>query len=220
MNRKRRSHAERREATREQLLQATATVFARRSYHGASVAEAGCSTGALYAHFTSKTDLFLALFDREMPDWAVGYAGAVASTTSIDNALEATGQVWEQLLDTNPVKPMLFIEFWCAAMRDPQIKPEFANREDRVRATMTSLITLMQNTLDTHTSIAPAELSTIVIALADGLALQRLITPDSVPVDLFVTALRLVFGAAITQKSQPLSRGNDDQPGPSPETAR
>ncbi|RRA47643.1 TetR/AcrR family transcriptional regulator [Acidipila sp. EB88] len=51
--------------TRECLLRAAEKVFARRGYESALLAEiaeaAGFSKGALYAHFKSKEDLFLAL---------------------------------------------------------------------------------------------------------------------------------------------------------------
>ena len=56
--------------TRERLLNAARTVFARGGYHGATVdeiaSEAGFSTGALYSNFDGKEDLFLALMEREI----------------------------------------------------------------------------------------------------------------------------------------------------------
>ncbi|MGD1058555.1 MAG: helix-turn-helix domain-containing protein, partial [Solirubrobacteraceae bacterium] len=49
--------------TRERLLVAARSVFARSGFHGASVdeiaSEAGFSTGALYSNFGGKEDLFL-----------------------------------------------------------------------------------------------------------------------------------------------------------------
>ncbi len=67
--------------TRERLLAAARTVFARRGFHGASVeeiaAEAGYSTGALYSNFDGKEDLFLALMEREIDEHAREIAEAV-----------------------------------------------------------------------------------------------------------------------------------------------
>src|SRR5438093_937347 len=55
----------RREQTRAYLLEAAAAVFAARGFHGASLDEiaeaAGFTKGAIYSHFQSKADLFLAL---------------------------------------------------------------------------------------------------------------------------------------------------------------
>jgi AcrR family transcriptional regulator len=53
--------------TREDLLSAAATVFSRRGYEGASIseitAEAGLSSGSVYAHFEGKAELFMAVLE-------------------------------------------------------------------------------------------------------------------------------------------------------------
>src|SRR5205814_4880168 len=61
---------EKQEQTRERLLEAAASVFARRGYQQASVeeiaAEAGFTTGAVYSNFAGKEELFLALADNQV----------------------------------------------------------------------------------------------------------------------------------------------------------
>lgn len=56
--------------TRAELLAAAGRVFAEKGYEGASVgdiaAAAGYTKGALYAHFTSKTELFLAFARQKL----------------------------------------------------------------------------------------------------------------------------------------------------------
>lgn len=56
------------EATRERILEAAATVFAASGYSVATMDEiarvSGLSKGSLYFHFTSKEELFLALMDH------------------------------------------------------------------------------------------------------------------------------------------------------------
>src|SRR5439155_23204367 len=62
---KRQTREERRAATRERLLRAARTVFARRGVQAATVdeiaEEAGFTTGALYSNFKGKGDLVLAV---------------------------------------------------------------------------------------------------------------------------------------------------------------
>ena len=76
--RARMSRAERKEMTRELLLDAAIEVFAEKGYHGASlddVAEAaGFTKGAVYSNFTRKSDLFRALCERETQRAACGSA--------------------------------------------------------------------------------------------------------------------------------------------------
>src|SRR4051794_9338462 len=62
--------------TKEQLLDAAARVIAARGYEGARVseiaAEAGLSTGAIYAHYEGKADLLCAAINRRGPDAVEG----------------------------------------------------------------------------------------------------------------------------------------------------
>ena len=63
------SRAQRKEMTRELLLDAAIEVFAEKGYHGASLDDvadaAGFTKGAVYSNFTRKSDLFRALLERE-----------------------------------------------------------------------------------------------------------------------------------------------------------
>src|ERR1700724_288440 len=67
--------------TRERLLAAARSVFARSGFHGASVEEiaskAGFSTGSLYSNFNGKEDLFLVLMEREIDEHAREISEAV-----------------------------------------------------------------------------------------------------------------------------------------------
>lgn len=193
----RRTQAERRDATRRRLLEAAAAVFARKGFNGASVLdvveEAGCSTGALYAHFAGKDDLFLAVFDEELSSWAAGYGGTVDPASSVDEALTAATTRWRELLDDKPAQFLLLVEFWSAAMRDPKLRASFVERHARIREIVGALISMFLQARG-ETGLDPAACGSIVTALADGLALQRLIAPESVADDLFFQALKLLFG--------------------------
>ena len=66
---KRRTQAERSETTTEQLIAAARRLFATNGFPATSiqeiVEEAGVTRGAMYHHFTSKEELFEAVFKRE-----------------------------------------------------------------------------------------------------------------------------------------------------------
>lgn len=196
----RRTNLERRTETRSRLLESAAEVFARRGYAAAAVSEivdgADCSTGALYAHFESKGDLFLSLMDETIPGWAGYYGQGVDATETVDDALRVIADRWLALVDKRPEQWSLFLEFWSVAMRDSSLLPEFADRYSDIRGAMATLIdsTAKQFNLELNESVDA--LAAIVTALADGLALQRLANPDQVPDELFLQALRLVFDSA------------------------
>src|SRR4051794_17601055 len=64
------TRAEKRELTRDALLDAAGRVIAERGLHGASIeaitAEAGYTGGAFYANFESKEDLFAELLEKRV----------------------------------------------------------------------------------------------------------------------------------------------------------
>jgi AcrR family transcriptional regulator len=104
-------------ATRLRLLEAAATVFARRGFHGASVdeiaREAGATTGALYANFAGKEELFLELFDSTMAQDVRGYAEASADAATLEDATRGGADRWMAVLSERPEYFPLFIEFWA-----------------------------------------------------------------------------------------------------------
>ncbi|WP_322795324.1 helix-turn-helix domain-containing protein [Tepidiforma sp.] len=82
--------AERRARTRAALLEAASAYFASRGYENASVeaiaASAGLSKGAMYAHFATKLELFLAVVEQVIDD-------ASRRLRRVADALESGGSI-------------------------------------------------------------------------------------------------------------------------------
>lgn len=78
-----------RSSTRERLLGAALTLFARDGYSAVGVraiaAEAGVATGLLYSHFPGKEALLRAIFEQRMAD--------VARSFALADAAEPTGRL-------------------------------------------------------------------------------------------------------------------------------
>ena len=124
--------------TRERLLDAARSVFARGGFHGASVeeiaSEAGFSTGALYSNFEGKEDLFLVLMEREIEEHAREIAAAVRAQASVADRATGGAQQWMTMIEREPEVLLLFMEFWAygvatrpSAPRSPRALPRCAN---------------------------------------------------------------------------------------------
>ena len=204
VTRQRRTQVERREDTRSRLLDAAFRIFARDGV-GASVAdiaaEANCSTGAIYTHFSGKRDLILAVFDAAFPDWAKSYLDTVSPTTAPEQAIEAATQHWEQLLDDRPWQAQLYIEFWMAALRDPDLREPFRQRQRRIIDTMGELIAHQLNAQSIESPFSATTMGAIITALADGLAMQRLAGTSADVAEKLRIAILLMF--------RPLTRRDD-----------
>ncbi len=106
----RRTQAERAADTRETLIAAARPLFAAPGFADASlesiVRDAGVTRGALYHHFTDKTELFAAVFEQVEAEMAARMGEAVAAA--------------EQ---TDPVEVMrLGAHFWLDACADPEVQ--------------------------------------------------------------------------------------------------
>lgn len=108
------------EETKASLLEAAAKVFARRGYDGASISEitseAGLTSGAIYAHYASKAELFSATLEtyaeRDL-DLLLGRDG-----TDLLDALTAIGATFDRREAT---EASLLISAVVAARRDPEV---------------------------------------------------------------------------------------------------
>ncbi len=186
--------------TRERLLAAARSVFARSGFHGASVdeiaAEAGFSTGALYSNFDGKEDLFLVLMEREIDDHAREIAEAVGERASIAERATGGARQWMTMIDREPELLLLFMEFWAYGVRDPQVRGKVAERFAQMRQVITQLIADGVREFDLELELPAEHLAVAIDALADGIARQKLADPEAVPDELMGRVLSLLFAAA------------------------
>src|SRR5919106_5248277 len=134
--RTRAARAEGREA-RDELLSAALRVFARRGYREAGVdeiaAEAGYSKGALYWHFSGKEELLVALLeeriDAPMRD---RFALLASAPPDRDMSVEASREFARQLSEAREAL-LLEREYWSLAIRDPELRGRYIERQKELR---------------------------------------------------------------------------------------
>jgi AcrR family transcriptional regulator len=180
---------ERQQRTREELLDAATRVFASRGFDGAPIDEiaaaAGYTSGAIYANFAGKEDLFLSAFERQIARHIRGVTEAVAAAGHDDPAARtaAGAQQWIDFLDASPEMFLLFVEYWAYAVRDPKRRKAFSERFAAFRETTTRMLGR-----DPADPLAPA-----VNALVYGIAFQRLAEPDSIDDDVLRKSLEALL---------------------------
>jgi TetR/AcrR family transcriptional regulator, transcriptional repressor for nem operon len=95
------------ESTRERILQATAPLFNRRGFAGASMADVmgtvGLEKGGIYRHFPSKDALALASFDYAIDLVAVRIREALDGAATAPDQLLALVDLWRTLALDPPV---------------------------------------------------------------------------------------------------------------------
>ncbi len=150
---RRRTQAERRADTRARLLASARRTFARDGYHATSLdrvsENAGCTKGALYDHFGSKEGLFLALLDQQFAN-------------RIEQAQHADAQPPSKAMPFDREFALLFLEFVCAAGRDPKLRRRLATRLHELRSHTTA-------------RVGDPQLATAIGAASNGASIEALI---------------------------------------------
>jgi AcrR family transcriptional regulator len=191
MTQQRLTRAEKSAQTRAQLMASARQLFLRRGFHAASLElvaeEAGFTIGAVYSRFGSKADLFLAILDEHIDR----IVAEVAQVAGVDQPLGAHAELLAgrrmALLEREREWFPLVLEFWSHAARHERLRGEFAARHERLVGAYAGLIEADYARLGLPLPLAPEVLARAVVAMGNGVALERLADPGRVPEGLLST---------------------------------
>lgn len=124
--------------TRARLLDAAEEVFVRDGYESAQLDEiaaiADRSKGAVYTHFKSKEDLFLALFENRTRSYIDRLVTGLQKCSNRKQSLEAFREFYVGL-EQDRMWPILTLEFKLYALRHPESKERFRKAFEMSKAT-------------------------------------------------------------------------------------
>ena len=124
--------------TQARLLSAAEEVFVRDGYEGAQLDEiasrADRSKGAVYTHFKSKEDLFLALFEHRTRTYVERFINGLRQCTTRKQRFEAFREFYVGLVDDR-TWPILTLEFKLFALRHPESKERLRKAFEMSKAT-------------------------------------------------------------------------------------
>ena len=189
--------AEGKARTRAELVAAARGVFLERGYHGASLdavaVAAGFSTGAVYSAFHNKAGLFLAVLDAHLADRIGTMERTVAAAASPAEHAELLARQFASASGHDRAWSLLVIEFWAHAAREPELRREFAERHDTLKAAIARMLDEMLARTGGRLALGTGEAATVAAALANGLTLERLAHPDGTPDERFAAFARLIM---------------------------
>lgn len=184
--------------TRRRLLEAAASVFAERGFHGASVdaicLAAGLTTGALYSNFKGKDELFLALYEERIERRRRALGDAVKRSGGGREGLVAAAEsVGRSLIDDRQWF-LLYFEFALYASRNAAFARRFESvREEGLAELISGLRAGLAHT-DLDRGLEVDELARTIRALSYGLALDQLIDGAHEPGVLLRRVLESLLG--------------------------
>jgi AcrR family transcriptional regulator len=191
---------EKKAQTRRRLLDAAATVFAKRGFAAASLDEiaeqAGLTKGAVYSNFWNKEDLVSAVledrFDRQLDD--------VVSQVDFDSGFEeqarASSVAYMSRSEDERWLLLLDLEYLVHCARTPELQARSQVRHRETLATMADVITSSAEQGDMPLPLPADQFAVVSNALGFGLAIEKMQNPDAVPDELFGAAIALMFRGA------------------------
>jgi AcrR family transcriptional regulator len=197
----------RRAETVERLLDAALETFADIGFAAASVEDicrrGGFTRGAFYSSFTTKDELFGALFARET---ARNLARAEEQLVGIEEEPDPVGAAVERCLSTfraDRTWVLVHTEYALYASRHPDAAAALRRHAEGQHRRLTALITAAAERTVVRLTLPANRLARIVLALHDGVVIREVVggaAPTGSPAasDLERTALLLLLRAATT----------------------
>jgi AcrR family transcriptional regulator len=189
---------EKKARTRAQLIDAAATVFARRGYVAASLdevaEEAGLTKGAVYSNFAGKEDLFQAVIEDRLNAPMKDIAQIIdTSTGTTEEQAMAGARAFVGVVEQEREVFLLALEMNIHVARNPELKHAFAERYREQMAEVAEIITQHADSSGDALPLPADQMAIAVQALSQGIALHALVDPGSVPDDLLGRVYALLF---------------------------
>ena len=172
-----------RRQTQERLLDAALDAFAERGFHGASVEQvcerAGFTRGAFYSNYSSKTELFIALYERQ----TARVLAALDATSGPPGELDARdlGTVVTQFMSDAPQDRRWFVinyEFALLALRNEASRRAFAAARKQAWTTFAAHLTDLLERMGLQLTVPALDLTRWLFAIYEGGVTQAFVEPE------------------------------------------
>lgn len=188
-----------REDVRRRLLDAALRVFAERGFAGASLDEVAAAArltkGAIYSNFASKDDLFFAMMsDQAMTRIQIirDVLGRNSNEVEGGHALREIGRLLTEAFTQQREWELVLLDFWRRAVGDDQVRQRFLTHRRALRTTIAESIEQILGRSPGVGGLTVDEVVTVVLALFNGLAIERYVDPELVNADLFGRVLDML----------------------------
>ncbi|MDR9795655.1 TetR/AcrR family transcriptional regulator [Aeribacillus pallidus] len=194
MVRRRLTQEERKKETRQLLLESAVEIFARFGFHGASVDKiaehAGFSKGAVYAHFRSKEELFLAILEQQMQLHVDNILQVIDGQHSLSHFIETMDEYFLSVRQKNRTWSMLNMEFLLYAMREESVRRKWSDMITEAVQQISKAIEKLKSKENNDSALSADEIAWTILSLENGLTIFYYISEDRVPLHLYGKALQ------------------------------
>ena len=140
--------------------------------------EAGVSRGLLHYYFGTKERLLVEVVRRDSDLRLAALDEAIAAARSADDLLHVLVRSLEELVERDPAFVALHFELFTSSRRTPEIAAELAALHRRIREHVAEQLEAKRAEGVIAVGADAEAVVTVLLSLADGLALRMLADPD------------------------------------------
>ena len=207
MKRERMTHAQRREQTREHLLEAARTMFVKKGLAATSVediaAEAGYTRGAFYSNFDGKPDLLLELLRRDHAS-AQANLRAIMEEGGTSAGTTACAIAYDSRYFRDQDFFLLWVEAKLLAYRDAGFQERRHEKLDQVSAYIRAFSERDGRSLPLQADA----LALGIVSLCDGVQFFRLCDPQMVSDQVMQTVLAGFFSCVLLRGAEEIPQAD------------
>jgi AcrR family transcriptional regulator len=165
------------EHTRSLLIDAAEEVFGEKGFVAATLDDiahaAGYTKGAIYKHFSTKEDLFLAVSDRYWRRYFVNFTEVMAPATQVGaRELDEIAKRWSQLSrDRGAEHAALGHEFMLYLLRNPDARERVAAKRSEAVEALAKFIVAGIDRLGGTLLIPASTFAQVLVATSDSVVL-------------------------------------------------
>lgn len=178
----------RRENTRAKLVRASLDVFVEKGIDGATVDDlvkaAGFTRGAFYSSFSSKEEVFSALFDEVTDELlAIANSSVAAAVADVDGADEAailsSNDAGVMIAVFEGIRPfgrqwyLLYSDAIARSLRDERLRAELAVQRERMRDRIGALLTARLEVTGERALLPAEDLAQLLMGIFIDLLLRE-----------------------------------------------
>jgi AcrR family transcriptional regulator len=198
------TRAERQAQTREDLIDAAEELFTANGFHATSLdavaVAAGYTKGAVYSNFSSKEDLFFAVYERRVDRHVAHVSELLDEPPDAREAiLRVVGAVGELRRRRADGWMAVFLEFWTHVLRHPEHRARFGEAHRRAIEPFKVALEHFAAQEGITLSIPADQLATAMFAMENGIGLERLTDPATADHDLPIRLGRLIFDGLVRE---------------------
>ena len=194
--------------TRQNIIDVTTRLFAARGYAGTSLdliaKEAQTSKSSIFWHFENKEDLLFTVVDKAMTDWEVEAGNQILAQPDPPSQLGKLIDEYKELAMNRPDTLRLLLGLLLeTADGNENVKRRFQKMYRGYRKSIQLVIEEGVKSGYFARRVEAQHLSSMILALFDGLFIQWFLDPDSIPPETFSSLKQSIFSLVMPLTNNP-----------------